>query len=159
MSKLKPATPRFFSLTLFVSKNLEICSYVFARGETSHASFQYVYDRPFQVLSRKKHFTIQRSAREDTISIDRFKPTFLFKSNMRLSPDTSRFHSLSQRAMAVFLLLTILWTLCLPLKRLYLLALKVVQNALRFYRPKVTRSGYCVRPVYRLVDFFFFLRG
>lgn len=75
--------------TVFVHKDLKICSHVFIRNDTVKKSLQPPYNGPYRVISRTdKIFNIDVNGSLKAISIDRLKPAFMFNENIIEDPKT-----------------------------------------------------------------------
>lgn len=78
-SKLQPSpAARHAKDKIFIFKNLNSCSHVFLRDDTSRGSLQPPYSGPYEVLDRSdKTFTIRVKGKNMTVSIDRLKPAYI----------------------------------------------------------------------------------
>jgi cleavage and polyadenylation specificity factor subunit 1 len=72
-----PATRHAFPVT-FVHRNLEKCTHVFLRQDTTRRAFEPPYSGPYKVLSRReKTMQILVRDRPITVSTDRVKPAYM----------------------------------------------------------------------------------
>ena len=88
MQTIRPPPPRPTQWNSNIIDGLWTTTHVFIRHDAVRKPLQPPYDGPYRVIKRTdKHFTIDINGRNDTVSIDRFKPAHL---------DTDDFHSTSQ---------------------------------------------------------------
>ena len=78
MSNHSFTPPRKSERATQIPNDLSTCTHVFVRVDSVRPALQHPYDGPYRVISRQtKYFTVEKSGRQDTISIDRLKPAFL----------------------------------------------------------------------------------
>lgn len=80
MRQLRPAAATSHtSKNTFVHKDLSRTSHVFVRTDAVRKPLEQPYKGPFKVIARSdKSFTIDFGGRQDTVSLDRLKPAFIF---------------------------------------------------------------------------------
>lgn len=84
IAQVRPTTTRQRTQKyFFVPKDLQECKFVFIREEIKKGSLNPSYQGPFEIISNsKKHFTVNRGNKHETISIDRLKPAFCASNQM-----------------------------------------------------------------------------
>ncbi|UYV66779.1 hypothetical protein LAZ67_4002838, partial [Cordylochernes scorpioides] len=83
MSSLQPMKSRINrNPNVFIHKDLQSCSHVFIRKDRVEKPLEPAYEGPFKVLkSTVKYFTVMVEGKEDNVSLDRLKPTYLLKES------------------------------------------------------------------------------
>ena len=72
-----PYTSSFISYA-FIHQHLSFTKFVFVRHDGVKSSLQPPYNGPFKVIDHDdKYFTIEIHGKQDTVSIDRLKPTYM----------------------------------------------------------------------------------
>lgn len=81
MSLLQPVPTNHHGVpSVFVSKDLSVCTHVFVRHDAVQPPLLPPYDGPFKVVNRKdKYFSVEIKGKTENISIDRLKPAFIPK--------------------------------------------------------------------------------
>ncbi|GFS47606.1 retrovirus-related Pol polyprotein from transposon 412 [Trichonephila clavipes] len=89
MNHLKPLSTSTHGFSkIFVHPKLDDCSHVFLRVDKVSPSLSQPYTGPHEVLSRNnKHITININGKKSCVSLDRVKPTFVFKDLPDTIPD------------------------------------------------------------------------
>lgn len=79
MQKLCPVnTAHHTSKSVFVNKNLNTCTHVFLRVDSTKSPLQAPYTGPYRIISRSsKNFVIIIKGVQKTVSINRLKPAFI----------------------------------------------------------------------------------
>ena len=79
MSELSPVQPRHsLSRPVYISQDLDKCTYVFLRTDAVKTSLQAPYEGPFRVVDRNlKKFKLIIKGKEVICTIDRCKPAYL----------------------------------------------------------------------------------
>lgn len=86
MRQLRPAPSREQNTLVYVPRDLQLSSHVFVRTDAVRHSLQTPYTGPYRVLRRtEKTFIIDRSGRQEVVSIDRLKP-----AHMEPAPETEQ---------------------------------------------------------------------
>jgi cleavage and polyadenylation specificity factor subunit 1 len=84
MQNIKPTPgPHHGNHPIFIQKNLNDCSHVFLRDDTTKPSLDPRYKGPFEVIQRNdKFFKIIVKNKEETVSIDRLKPAYILNEDL-----------------------------------------------------------------------------
>ena len=91
MANIRPILTRPTKRKHFLHKDLHSCSHVWVRKDAVRKPLEPPYQGPYRVISRQqKHFTLEISGRQDTISIDRLKPAYLDTELETCLPDKSK---------------------------------------------------------------------
>lgn len=92
MQSIKPVpTPQHGEKTFFVHPALRKAEHVFVRHDAVRKPLQPPYDGPYKVLIRReKTFTILVNGKEQTISVDRLKPAFLFHDSENIQKTSTQ---------------------------------------------------------------------
>lgn len=73
-------------ITSYIPKDLNTCSHVFIRIDRTKKGLEAPYDGPFPVIRRfRKSFIICKNNKNESISIDRLKPSYTFSEKTKKS--------------------------------------------------------------------------
>jgi cleavage and polyadenylation specificity factor subunit 1 len=87
VARLRPVpAARHASPSTFVHSDLESCTHIFLRQDTTRRAFEPPYSGPYQVLSRReKTLQLLMRGRPVTVSTDRVKPAYILNGTDRWS--------------------------------------------------------------------------